>query len=85
MDLHHITKKMEKSGKSLKTDVEIIAHITNTAPKAYLIITTKVRETTHTGPNPIRKVIDMYADYWKAIFEDSYKAELILLKVERLW
>jgi hypothetical protein len=34
-DLQHIAKKMEKAGASCKTEIEIIAHITNTAPKAY--------------------------------------------------
>jgi hypothetical protein len=38
------------------------------------MITTMVRNKTHTGPNPTRKVIDMYADYWKANFEESYEA-----------
>jgi hypothetical protein len=33
-DIHHITKEMEKAGASAKTDVEIIAYMTNTAPKA---------------------------------------------------
>jgi hypothetical protein len=33
-----------------------------------------VRKMTHMGLNLIRKAINMYADYWKANFEDSYKA-----------
>jgi hypothetical protein len=33
-----------------------------------------VRNQKHTGTNPIRKVIDMYTDYWKANYEESYKA-----------
>jgi hypothetical protein len=37
MDLRHIAKNMEKAGASAKMDIEIIVHITNTAPKAYLI------------------------------------------------
>jgi hypothetical protein len=76
-------KKMKKAGASAKMDVEIIAPITNAAPKAYLMINTMVRNKTQAGPNPIRKVIDMYTDYWKENFGESYK--LILQKVERLW
>jgi hypothetical protein len=50
-DLQHIDKKMEKAGASHKMDVEIIAHIMNT--------TTMVRDQTHMGINPIKKVIAM--------------------------
>jgi hypothetical protein len=50
--------------------MEIIAHTMNTAPKVYLMITAMVRNMTHTGPNPLKKVINMYMDYWKANFQD---------------
>jgi hypothetical protein len=74
-DLRYIAEKMVKAGASAKTNAEVIAHITTTAPKAYLIITTMVRNQTHTGTNPIRTVIGKYADYWKANFEDAYASE----------
>jgi hypothetical protein len=65
---------MEKAGASKKTDVKIIAHITNTAPMPYLMITTMVRTMTHMVTNPIKKVINMYTDYWKANVHDAYEA-----------
>jgi hypothetical protein len=53
--IYYTTQKLETSGASQKTDIEIITHIMNTALKAYFMITTKVKNMTHMGPNPIKK------------------------------
>jgi hypothetical protein len=76
---------MEKAGANAKMDIDIKAHITNTTLKADLMITTMVRNLKHTGINPIREVINMYADYWKANYEKLYEAVTDTPKAVRLW
>jgi hypothetical protein len=80
LDICYINQNMEKCSAGTKTNIEIISHIMNSILKAYSLIMAMVRNMTHMGHNLIKKVINMYMDYWKSNLMHLYYSERSLPK-----